>query len=149
MVTWKEHLKSWRIESMMEIVKNKEEVKSVMNIIQAFADGKTIQAIDPYDDEWVDQTRLNFKALFERQYRIKPEQKYRSFKNAEECWQEMEKHQPFGWVKSKEDGSRSLITLIISEENIDINCIGGFNSDKIMKRFTFDDGAVFGILEEE
>lgn len=134
---------------MMEIVKNKEEVKSVMNIIQAFADGKTIQAIDPYDDEWVDQTRLNFKALFERQYRIKPEQKYRSFKNAEECWQEMEKHQPFGWVKSKEDGSRSLITLIISKENIDINCIGGFTLDKIMKRFTFDDGAVFGILEEE
>ncbi len=67
----------------------------------------------------------------------------------EECWSEMQKHQPFGWVKSKEDGSRSLITLIISEENIDINCIGGFNSDKIMKRFTFDDGAVFGILEEE
>lgn len=58
---------------MMEIVKNKEEVKSVMNIIQAFADGKTIQAIDPYDDEWVDQTGLNFKALFERQYRIKPQ----------------------------------------------------------------------------
>lgn len=38
---------------------------------------------------------------------------------------------------------------IDAEENIDINCIGGFNSDKIMKRFTFDDGAVFGILEEE
>lgn len=90
------HLKSWRIESMMEIVKNKEEVKSVMNIIQAFADGKTIQAIDPYDDEWVDQTGLNFKALFERQYRIKPEQKYRPFKDAKECWNEMQKHQPFG-----------------------------------------------------
>lgn len=134
---------------MMEIIKNKEEVKSVMNIIQAFADGKTIQAIDPYEDEWVDQAGLNFKALFEGQYRIKPEQTYRPFKNAEECWQEMQKHQPFGWIKSKEDGSRSLITLIISEENIDINCIGGFNSDKIMKRFTFDDGAVFGILEEK
>lgn len=61
----------------------------------------------------------------------------------------MLKHQPFGWVKSKEDGSLSLITLIISEENIDINCIGGFTSDIIMKRFTFADGAVFGILEEE
>ena len=36
---------------MMEIIKNKEEVKSVMNIIQAFADGKTIQAIDPYEDD--------------------------------------------------------------------------------------------------
>ena len=134
---------------MMEIIKNKEEVKSVMNIIQAFADGKTIQAIDPYEDEWVDQVGLNFKALFEGQYRIKPEPKYRPFKNAEECWAEMSEHQPFGWIKSKEDGSRSLITLIISEEYIDINCIGGFNSDKIMKRFTFADGAVFGILEEE
>lgn len=135
--------------SMMEIIKNKEEVKSVMNIIQAFADGKTIQAIDPYDDEWVDQTGLNFKALFERQYRIKPEQKYRSFKNAEECWQEMEKHQPFGWVKSKEDESRALITLIISERDIFINSIGGLTMYELMEKFTFADGAVFGILEEE
>lgn len=134
---------------MMEIIKNKEEVKSVMNIIQAFADGKTIQAIDPYEDEWVDQVGLNFKALFEGQYRIKPEPKYRPFANTEECWTEMLKHQPFGWIKSKEDASLSLITLIISEENIDINCIGGFTLDKIMKRFTFADGAVFGILEEE
>lgn len=133
----------------MEIIKNKEEVKSVMNIIQAFADGKTIQAIDPYEDEWVDQVGLNFKALFEGQYRIKPEPKYRPFKNTEECWAEMSEHQPFGWIKSKEDGSRSLITLIISEENIDINCIGGFTLDKIMKRFTFAGGTVFGILEEE
>ena len=84
---------------MMEIIKNKEEVKSVMNIIQAFADGKTIQAIDPYEDEWVDQAGLNFKALFEEQYRIKPEHTYRPFKNAEECWQEMLNHQPFGWLK--------------------------------------------------
>ena len=83
------------------------------------------------------------------EYRIKPEHTYRPFKDAEECCNEMEKHQPFGWVKSKEDGSRSLITLIIDEENIDINCIGGFTLDKIMKRFTFYDGAVFGILEEE
>ena len=85
---------------MMEIIKNKEEVKSVMNIIQAFADGKTIQAIDPYEDEWVDQAGLNFKALFEGQYRIKPEPTYRPFANAEECWKEMQKHQPFGWIKS-------------------------------------------------
>lgn len=33
-------------------------------------------------------------------YRIKPE--YRPFANAEECWQEMLKHQPFGWIKCKE-----------------------------------------------
>ena len=46
---------------MVNIIKDKEEVKSVMNIIQAFADGKTIQAIDPYDDEWCNQTKLNFE----------------------------------------------------------------------------------------
>ena len=134
---------------MVEIIKDKEEVKSVMNIIQAFADGKTIQAIDPYEDEWVDQAGLNFKALFEGQYRIKPEPKFRPFKNAEECWQEMEKHQPFGWVKSKEDESRALITLIISERDIFINSIGGLTMYELMEKFTFADGAVFGILEEE
>lgn len=102
---------------------------------------------EEYKNDWTEMKEIEYSNNIE--YRIKPESKYRPFKNAEECWQEMQKHQPFGWVKSKEDGSRSLITLIISEENIDINCIGGFNSDKIMKRFTFDDGAVFGILEEE
>ena len=134
---------------MIEIIKNKEEVKSVMNIIQAFADGKTIQAIDPYEDEWVDQVGLNFKALFEGQYRIKPEPKYRPFKNAEECWAEMSEHQPFGWVKSKEDESRALITLIINERDIFINSIGGSTMYELMEKFTFADGAVFGILEEE
>lgn len=134
---------------MVNIIKDKEEVKSVMNIIQAFADGKTIQAIDPYEDEWVDQTGLNFKALFEGQYRIKPEPKFRPFKDAEECWQEMLKHQPFGWVKSKEDESRALITLIINERDIFINSIGGSTMYELMEKFTFADGAVFGILEEE
>lgn len=134
---------------MVNIIKDKEEVKSVMNIIQAFADGKTIQAIDPYEDEWVDQAGLNFKALFEGQYRIKSEPKFRPFKDAEECWQEMLKHQPFGWVKSKEDESRALITLIISERDIFINSIGGLTMYELMEKFTFADGAVFGILEEE
>ena len=98
-------------------------------------------------NEWTEMKEIEYWNNTE--YSIKPEPKYRPFANAEECWEEMLKHQPFGWIKYKEDGSRSLITLIISEENIDINCIGGFNSDKIMKGFTFDDGAVFGILEEE
>ena len=99
---------------MMEIVKNKEEVKSVMNIIQAFANGKTIQAIDPYEDEWVDQAGLNFKALFEGQYRIKPESKYRPFANAEECWKEMQKHQPFGWIKPTADSIPGKFMIINS-----------------------------------
>ena len=138
---------------MMEIIKNKEEVKSVMNIIQAFADGKTIQAIDPYEDEWVDQAGLNFKALFEGQYRIKPEPTYRPFANAEECWEEMLKHQPFGWVKSIDNKDSEVFihcTAITKEDGIltgideiPFPYCGMFNN------YTFADGTPFGMKEEE
>jgi hypothetical protein len=134
---------------------DRNQAKEFYPIMKAFAEGKAIEcrtkpsAIEDENvpNEWVETKEIGFWCDIE--YRIKPEPKYRPFANTEECWTEMLKHQPFGWIKSKEDGSRSLITLIISEEDIDINCIGSFNSDKIMKRFTFADGAVFGILEEE
>ena len=135
---------------MVTILKDKEEVKSVMNIIQAFADGKTIQAIDPYDDEWCNQTKLNFEALFEGQYRIKPEPKYRPFNSAEECWQEMLKHQPFGWVKGDE-----CFYNIVSVSNIDVSManVSGdiviLNFSDVMEDNTFADGTPFGILEED
>ena len=128
---------------MMEIVKNKEEVKSVMNIIQAFADGKTIQAIDPYEDEWGDQAALNFKALFEGQYRIKPEPKYRPFANAEECWQEMLNHHPFGWVNDTESNEYLNVYCISnSASSIDLFC-------RMFKRCIFIDGSPCGVKMEE
>ena len=131
---------------MMEIIKNKEEVKSVMNIIQAFADGKTIQAIDPYEDEWVDQVGLNFKALFDGQYRIKSEPKYRPFANAEECWKEMQKHQPFAWVKEKHSDRYSLITEV---NGLSIKVKEGCLFTDSVKYYTFADGTPFGMKEEE
>lgn len=134
---------------------DRNQAKEFYPILQAYAEGKVIECrtkpsfIEGTDvpNDWTEMTEIKLWNNIE--YRIKSEPKYRPFANVEECWNEMEKHQPFGWVKDKEDGSRSLITLIIDEENIDINCIGGFTLDKIMKRFTFYDGAVFGILEEE
>ena len=134
---------------------NRNQAKEFYPILQAYAEGKVIEcrtkpsALEGTDvpNDWAEIKEIEYWNNTE--YRIKPEPKYRHFKNAEECWTEMLKHQPFGWIKSKEDASLSLITLIISEENIDINCIGGFTLDKIMKRFTFADGTVFGILEEE
>ena len=131
---------------MMEIIKNKEEVKSVMNIIQAFANGKTIQAIDPYEDEWVDQAALNFKALFEGQYRIKPEHTYRQFKDAEECWKEMQKHQPFAWVKEKHSDRYNLITEV---NGLSIKVKEGCLFTDSVKYYTFADGTPFGVKVEE
>lgn len=135
----------------------KEEAKYLLPIMQAFVEGKVIEcraklnrikgAVD-IPNKWTETNEI--WCVNSLEYRIKPEQepKYRPFANAEECWQEMQKHQPFGWVKCKEDGSLGLITLIISEENIFINCVG-CNSERTMRGFTFADGTPFGILEED
>ena len=132
---------------MMEIIKNKEEVKSVMNIIQAFADGKTIQAIDPYEDEWVDQAGLNFKALFEGQYRIKPEHTYRPFANAEECWQEMQKHQPFGYTYDRFNGIRDCITKVATS-GVSYDSPTVISFEEVFDKFVFADEVPFGIKVE-
>lgn len=131
----------------------KEEAKEFYPILQAFAEGKAIECrtkpgtiSTSIQNEWTEMKEIGFWNGIE--YRIKPDPKYRPFKDAEECWQEMLKHQPFGWVKCKEDGSLGLITLIISEENIFINGIG-CNSERTMRGYTFADGTPFGVKVEE
>lgn len=134
---------------------DRNQAKEFYPILQAYAEGRVIEcrtkpsAIEGTDvpNDWTEIKEIEFWNNTE--YRIKPEPKYRPFKDAKECWEEMLKHQPFGWVKSKEDESRALITLIISERDIFINSIGGLTMYELMEKFTFADGAVFGILEEE
>lgn len=128
---------------------NRNQAKELLPIIEAFSKGRVIQSrhIKGGASLWYDVETPNFDNN-DFDYRIKPEPKYRPFANAEECWQEMLKHEPFGWVKCKEDGSLGLITLIINEESIYINGIGS-NSERTMRGFTFADGTPFGILEEE
>ena len=80
----------------------REEVKEMLPVLQAFVDGKTIESRCIKGDKslWYDDEDPSFDNDFE--YRIKPDPKYRPFANAEECWVEMCKHQPFGWIKCKE-----------------------------------------------
>lgn len=127
---------------------NRNQAKALLPIIQAYAEGKAIESRCIKGDKslWYDDEDPSFDDDLE--YRIKPNHTYRPFKDAEECWQEMLKHQPFGWVKCKEDGSLGLITLIISEENIFINGIG-CNSERTMRGYTFADGTPFGVKVEE
>ena len=76
----------------------REQAKQLLPIIEAFAEGKTIE-FKTEEGEWVTSAGINLG--FRRKpedYRVKPESKYRPFENAEECWAEMLKHQPFGWV---------------------------------------------------
>ena len=76
----------------------REEAKEMLPIIQAWADGKTIQVKEK--GRWVELCIDDFTRSPDM-YRIKPEPKYRPFKTQEECWNEMLKHQPFGWIYSK------------------------------------------------
>lgn len=87
----------------------REELKEAMPILTAFVDGKTIQCYDHNTGKWMDEREQLHTAdlyLWPSDFRIKPEQTYRPFKDSDECWQEMLKHQPFGWVKYQCDFSR-------------------------------------------
>lgn len=132
---------------------NREEAKEILPIIKAFAEGKTIQmdrSIDP-DTEIVWKDVDNINALCSAaMYRIKPESKYRPFKDAEECWKEMLKHQPFGWVKNNLFNYYAQITVVdIKEKTMAVDSNKGWKLINMFKEFTFADGSVFGIKVEE
>lgn len=129
----------------------REEAKQLLPIIQAFADGKTIQ--DYINDTWKDKEYTFFGEL--SQSHIKPQPKYRPFKSKEECWNEMLKHQPFGWVKSKDKDYFHLIGLVQFEcefEDVIITFATSENlarsSHSIYENYIFADGTPFGIKEE-
>lgn len=126
---------------------NQNQAKELLPIIKAFSEGKVIQ-IKQTSGEYISFSNISFDGN-PKFYRIKPEPKYRPFKDAEECWQEMLKHEPFGWVKDKVDGRLILITEIDKVGNISLLCNGGWDFDGIKDNFTFADGTPFGILEEE
>ena len=128
----------------------REEAKQLLPIIQAFAEGKAIESrcIKGYKSLWYDDEDPSFDNDLE--YRLKPEPKYRPFANAEECWKEMQKHQPLGWVKDKKDGHYVLITGVDDDTcGMSLNGNAAWSLSGIMDLFTFSDGTPFGILEED
>ena len=123
----------------------REEAKAFYPILQAFAEGKVIETrTDPNVvgkglEDMNDWTEMNeIEHWNSIQYRVKPEPKYRPFKDAKECWAEMQKHKPFGWTKLIGAIEYSFIT------DVDDNT----NYSGAIKEYTFADGTPFGIREE-
>ena len=143
----------------------REEIKKVLPVIQAFTEGKVIQTKNG-DETWITigkETDLNIESLAEYPdcFRIKPEPQYRPFKDADECWQEMLKHQPFGWVKEKGNKPSYRLLACISENTEAPVCFASYGSvnrgvvihsssqfGKMFNAFTFADGAPFGVKED-
>lgn len=123
----------------------RENAKELLPIIEAFAEGKTIQ--DWTNNTWKDKEYTSFGEL--SQSPIKHQPKYKPFKSQEECWNEMLKHQPFGWIKNN-DTQRLHNIGAIGRNNYGIeinNSILYF--DLAFNTCNFIDGAPFGIREEE
>lgn len=114
----------------------REQAKDIQAIIQAYAEGKTIQRLRP-EGFWEDYDNPSFYGG--DKYRIKPESKYRPFHNVEECWDEMQKHQPFGWLKAKT--STQIYSVYEVSETSD--WVYRFNT------YTFADGTPYGIKNEQ
>ena len=134
----------------------REEAKELLPILQAFAEGKQIQDKIGGVTDWVDTDEINFKYEGQKiKHRIKPEPKYRPFKTQEECWNEMLKHQPFGWAKSKKSERHFSIGSVLWDNDFNdvfvtfaFDGMLGRSSKSVFEDFTFDDGTPFGIKEE-
>lgn len=138
----------------------REEAKAFYPILQAFAEGKIIETRrKPTADnngvtkdgwfefnDWTEMKELEYWVNVD--YRIKPEPKYRPFKDAKECWAEMQKHQPFGWVKDK-DTQKFLVCKALGK----LFFIGiedkPYNYKDVLRDYTFADGTPFGVKVEE
>ena len=113
----------------------RENAKALLNILKAYSEGKKIEVFN--GKEWINLERPFFNSE-PNCYRIKTELKYRPFKSVEECWEEMQKHQPFGWYKYNND-NYNLVTYLSKRTDFDY----------LFKTYTFADGTPFGIKEEE
>lgn len=125
------------------IIMTREEAKALLPIIQAYSEGKTIEYLTT-GDGWVEleDPEFNYNAGL---YRIKPEPTYRPFKNGDECFEEMKRHEPFGWIISRKGEMSNL--LYISSNGIVIyqsEC----RFDCAIIDYVFADGTPFGIKEE-
>ena len=132
---------------------NRNQAKEFYPIMQAFAEGKIIEtrrkpsAVKGTDipNDWTEMKEIEFWNNTE--YRVKPEPKYRPFANAEECWQEMQKHKPFGWVKStlfKDLALVKRVTTLYVEINREI-----IDYKDALEKFTFADDNNFGVKVDE
>ena len=132
----------------------REEAKELLPIIRAFAEGKTIEIYN--NTEWKDFIIESIKFDCKPScYRIKPEPRYRPFKTQEECWQEMLKHQPFGWLKSKKNGRLRCIGEVSWSDEFETVHIAlstceslSRSANSMFDEYTFADGAPFGVMEE-
>lgn len=133
---------------------DRNQAKEFYPILQAFAEGKMIEcrtkpsAVKGTDvpNDWTETKEIEFWNNTE--YRVKPEPKYRPFKDAEECWTEMNKHQPFGWVLNKSNGRAYNIQSVLLKDGCVYIRSSYVELGRALIEYTFADGLPFGVKVE-
>lgn len=130
----------------------REEARKAAEVMMAYADGKDIEYLSPINHKWKlfsgDKEDADLGLNFcKYEYRIKPKLIYRPFKNTEECWNEMLKHQPFGWVINKYTNEHFSVT---SFQSCAVTLSNGesYSLYTCYNEFAFADATPFGIKDE-
>lgn len=121
----------------------REEARKAAEVMLAYANGEEIEIVCQ-DGTGISNENPTFN-WFAAAYRVKPKPAYRPFKNKAECWQEMLKHQPLGWIKLQDS-----IRLILSfnDTRIWIGDLISYTFEEAFENYKFTDGTPFGIKEE-
>ena len=128
---------------------NRKEAAELLPIIKAFSEGKEIEGLyKGTKSPWFKIKDMHFNEGII--FRIKPETKYRPFKDIEECWSEMQKHQPFGWIKNGGYWYNIINTDVMSVKIIDTRgAIATLYFSDLLAHYRFADGTLFGVKTEE
>lgn len=123
----------------------REEAKKAAEIIMAYAEGKNIEFSRWRAEDWRPCANPTFQ-FGSYQYRVQPDPRYRPFENVDECFEEMKKHEPFGWLEHKSGDYKVFINSVnFVDVNINNYC---YTYKHVFDNFTFMDGTPFGIKEE-
>lgn len=121
----------------------REKAKQMAEVLNAYAERRPIEVL--LDGEWSEIHTDGYRFDVEKEsYRIKKESTYRPFKNAKECFDEMKKHQPFGWLRNNKDFS---IITAFNNGVIEFQHSNYDFEDILIHGITFADGQPFGIKE--
>lgn len=130
---------------------NRKEAAELLPFIKAFGEGKDIEIRSKNTHAQLNGwTKMDEFIFGNFEYRIKPEPKYRPFKDAKECMAEMLKHHPFGFITSQ---CAFFHVIYIEDKSIGYGSACGTilhdNFKDALRCFTFADGTPFGVKVEE
>lgn len=125
---------------------NRKEAAELSPFIKAFGEGRIIESssITDVSKAWREVTDFPIGMIKNFKFRIKSEPKYRPFANAKECWKEMQKHQPFGWVINISNGRAYNIQSVLLEDGVLYIRSSYVELGRAFIDYTFADGTPFG-----